>query len=263
MDENKSVAAIEQLGGALAALPTPEQAVALAVRKRDILQAVKAAVLKAGVHYGRIPGVDRDTLLKPGAEALASAFGLAKADERIDVIDCGNGHREYRATVSLADSHGRIIAVASGSCSTLESKYRYRWVGQNQLPSTVDPSTLPQRAGRYGPMYRLDNTDPADQYNTCLKMSSKRAFVAAVITATGGSDTFTQDVEDTSIEPAGAAMGSGAATQPAGVAMGSGAASQSSPRQTPPSKQRVKLQPATGTSDAPDYDVLTAASSHR
>src|SRR5208337_3655678 len=54
-------------------------------------------------------------------------------------------------------------------------------------------------------LYRVPNLDVADQINTILKMSQKRALVAATLIVTGLSDHFTQDIEDyadQSYEPA-------------------------------------------------------------
>jgi len=53
-----------------------------------------------------------------------------------------------------------------------------------------DPAIVDQITGK------VENEDPSDQYNTCLKMAAKRAQVAVVITVTGVSDRFTQDMED-------------------------------------------------------------------
>jgi hypothetical protein len=43
---------------------------------------------------------------------------------------------------------------------------------------------------------KVENENPADHYNTVLKMAKKRAFVDATITATAASDIFTQDIGD-------------------------------------------------------------------
>lgn len=43
---------------------------------------------------------------------------------------------------------------------------------------------------------KVENTNPADVFNTVLKIAKKRAFVDATITATASSDFFTQDLED-------------------------------------------------------------------
>jgi len=41
-----------------------------------------------------------------------------------------------------------------------------------------------------------ENPNPADQYNTVLKMAKKRAYVDATLSATAASDIFTQDIEE-------------------------------------------------------------------
>jgi hypothetical protein len=43
---------------------------------------------------------------------------------------------------------------------------------------------------------RVEHDNPADYYNTCLKMAHKRAMVSATLATTAASDIFTQDVED-------------------------------------------------------------------
>lgn len=43
---------------------------------------------------------------------------------------------------------------------------------------------------------KAENANPADTFNTCLKMAKKRAFVDATITATSSNDFFTQDLDD-------------------------------------------------------------------
>jgi hypothetical protein len=43
---------------------------------------------------------------------------------------------------------------------------------------------------------KVEHDNPADYYNTCLKMAKKRAHVDAILTATAASDIFTQDIED-------------------------------------------------------------------
>ena len=43
---------------------------------------------------------------------------------------------------------------------------------------------------------KVEHDNPADYYNTCLKMSKKRGVVDAILTVTAASDIFTQDIED-------------------------------------------------------------------
>lgn len=178
---------------------------------------IKRQIMKDGTHFGKIPGCgDKPTLLKNGAELLCMAFKLAP-EAKVEISDLGNGHREYTVTTTLVSiATGTPIATGLGSCSTLESKYRYRVtelvptgkpVPQNYW-KTKDASLLGGKGFvakkdedgswkifRKGDK-KTENPDIADQYNTVLKMASKRSLVDATLKATGGSCEFTQDIED-------------------------------------------------------------------
>lgn len=145
-------------------------------RKRKMVK-VMEAVMREGEHYGRIPGCGpKPTLLKAGAEVLAMTFGLAPTF-RVDSNDLPNGHREYEVTCTLTHiASGTVISEGLGCGSTMESKHRWR------------------RGNNGGA--RVENTDPADVFNTVLKMAQKRALVGATLIACGASDLLTQDIED-------------------------------------------------------------------
>jgi hypothetical protein len=75
---------------------------------------------------------------------------------------------------------------------------------------TAKPVTIEFRSGKTGPgweidlsTYRIPNEDTPSQANTILKMAQKRAFIAAVLFATGASEYFTQDLDDMSYEVTG------------------------------------------------------------
>lgn len=175
----------------------------------DVLEAqneVRAyvhSVLKEGRDYGKIPGVDKPSMLKPGAERVTLAFGLTPEftieEQTVDHVgeypwvkrkwewhptirgqkvwseEKGVSYGLYRYVVRCDLRHretGVVVASCIGVCSTLESKYVDR---------------------------------PRDVENTVLKMAQKRAFVGATLIATGLSDEFTQDVEDLPREHFGAA----------------------------------------------------------
>lgn len=188
----------------------------------NLVQEVMAQVMKENTHYGTIPGCPKPSLYKPGAEVLRVTFNLGAELPKVEIKDLPGGHREAVVTVAIKDHTGRIIAEGVGSCSTLESKYRYRksegestgkpvpgayWDakkannlskmqellgGKGFSVKKVDGVWMIMKAGEG----RTENPDPADQYNTVLKMAKKRAFVDAILTATGASDIFTQDIED-------------------------------------------------------------------
>lgn len=159
-----------------------DQRVESATTLQQRVAAVHAAyqgVMQPGVHYGVIPGTgSKPTLLKPGAEMLCTQFRLVPSYE-VTRADLPGGHREYGVTCTLTKlDTGQVWAQGVGLCTTMESKYRYRWKGPK------------------GNRHREENQDIADTYNTVLKMAKKRALVDATLTATGCSDMFTQDVED-------------------------------------------------------------------
>lgn len=187
----------------------------------NLIQSVMQAVMKKDEHYGVIPGCgDKPALLKPGAEKLCLTFRMAPS-YRIDVKDLGNGHREYSIVCSITNIKTKeFMGEGVGSCSTLETKYRYRQ-GERKCPKCTKTSIIKgkqefgggwlcfAKKGGCGAKFtdsdpaissqtigRVENTDVADQYNTILKMAKKRALVDATLTVTAASDIFAQDIEE-------------------------------------------------------------------
>lgn len=193
----------------------------------NLIQQVMREVMKPGEHYGKIPGCgDKPALLKPGAEKLGFTFRLAPSFS-VTKTELEGGHREIAVTCRLTSiQSGAFIGEGVGSCSTMESKYRWRG-GSRLCPECGKPAIKkskfpPRNAPQEPPGYycfakvggcganfnhdderitsqseeRQENPDLADQYNTVLKMAKKRAHVDAILTATAASDIFTQDIED-------------------------------------------------------------------
>lgn len=185
--------------------------------RANMVSDIKKQIMRKDTHFGVVPGCgSKPTLLKNGAELLCMAFKLAP-DAKVEIADLGNGHREYTVTTTLTSIvTGVPVAAGLGSCSTMESKYRYRGTELvntgKPVPSAYwsdkDPSKLGGRGfvpkkdenGRWMIFQKgdkkVENPDIADVYNTVLKMASKRSLVDATLKATGGSCEFTQDIED-------------------------------------------------------------------
>lgn len=182
-------------------LALADQQGALEVQQQvNQLQYLMRQVLKDGEHFGIVPGTrgGKPTLYQSGAEKIAFMFKLVPR-YRVEKISLGGGHREVEVTCTLYQRGSDVVeGEGIGSCSTMESKYRYRkqWEG--------------------GQSRRVENPDIADTYNTVLKMAKKRALVDAVKSTTAASDIFTQDVEDLPAymysQPARPARGAGATT---------------------------------------------------
>jgi hypothetical protein len=188
----------------------------------QLIQQVMRDVMEEGVHYGLIPGCgDKPALFKPGAEKLCLTFRLAVAIDS-QYVEHDRGHRTYTTIVKLLSPTGREVGEGIGVCSTMESKYRYR--GQQV---TFTDRAVPKdywelrktdskkaQAMLGGPGFvakknennmwmiaettgeRIEHPDPADYYNTCAKMSKKRAHVDASITTLAASDIFEQDLDE-------------------------------------------------------------------
>lgn len=129
------------------------------------------AILVENKHYQKIKG--KDVLLKAGAEELGKFFGLSS---RYDDLIC------HHVEVEDKDGSPKMVWSASVKCSV-----------ENQAGRV-----LAESYGFYSGEERTDRSgkilpQPA---NTIVKMAQKRAFVGAILTATGTSELFTQDIED-------------------------------------------------------------------
>lgn len=172
-----------------------------AERMREFQQFVKSQMVE-GEDYGVIPGTKKPTLLKPGAEKLGELYGLAphlEIVERVENWDKGFFHYEVRCDL-VSKRTGTVVAQGVGSCNSMEARYRYRWVFEDDIPSGADMSGVPSKRlkTKYGwkTQYRLLNEDIYSQVNTILKMAKKRAHIDASLSATRSSGLFTQDLED-------------------------------------------------------------------
>ena len=175
----------------------------------NLIQDIMRSVMKENEHYGIIPGCNKPTLYKPGAEKLGLTFRLAPYFEGENTpIYMPNGHIKYTIKCTLKHIQtDQIWGQGVGSCSSMESKFRYRWLNTKEKPSKEEAARLIEQGDGKWKKYnnnwtwqkRTENPDIADVDNTILKMAKKRAHVDAMLSATGASDIFTQDVEDMEI----------------------------------------------------------------
>ena len=134
------------------------------LQKISRFQQIVQKTLKRGHDYGVIPGTDKPTLLKPGAEKILMLMGLTSEyhiTERIQDYD--EGFFAFTVRCELY-KNGMKVTEGVGHCNTKEKKYR--------------------------------NQDPYTLANTCLKMAKKRAQIDATLTVASLSEVFTQDIED-------------------------------------------------------------------
>jgi hypothetical protein len=194
-------------------------------RRRAIIQ-FTSTIMVEGQHFGKVPGTDKNTLLKPGAEMLTTFFGLSPRFEVVrETLDwTGVQHNgeaffyfQYRCQLWRGDL---LVGDGLGSCNSWEKKYRYRtsarvcpncgaeaiikgkadfgggWLcwgkkgGCGAKFPDGDPAIEGQETGQ------VVNDNPADLVNTIDKMAQKRALIAATLIAVNASEFFTQDLED-------------------------------------------------------------------
>lgn len=127
------------------------------------------------IDFGIIPGCQKPSLFKPGAEKLAQLFGLGvRISLKDKEIDLHLNFAMFAYTMEVYHLRtGTVIAQCEGSCNSHEKKYRNR-----------------TSKGA------LEETPIGDIMNTLMKMAQKRGYVGAIIQATGASDFYTQDIDD-------------------------------------------------------------------
>jgi hypothetical protein len=206
------------------------------VEQKDKIKQVMQRVMTSDVHYGIIPGTDKPTLLKPGAEAINVALRLAPHYDS-EKLFTDDGHLTVVTKCTLEHIPTRlVVGTGEGLATTKEAKYAYR-NAKRKCPVCGQESIIKgkaeygggwvcwKREGGCGENFydddaritgqeigKITNPDLPDSWNTVLKMADKRALIAAVLNATAASDVFTQDLED---EPSADTPPSGGAVRAA------------------------------------------------
>jgi len=223
MNSGEALAIVDRQDAAQALMPvlSVEQAVA----RYDAVVGFVKSLMHEGVDFGTIPGTDKPSLWKAGAEKLTTFFGLSKRFLLVEKIEDWSGadhggepffYYSYRCALYKGDL---LIAEADGSCNSFESKYRWRkaervcpacgasailkskfedggWFcfkkkdGCGAKFDNGDPDIVSQQVGR------IPNPDICDLVNTLQKMAQKRSFVGAALIGVNASEFFTQDLED-------------------------------------------------------------------
>ncbi len=178
----------------------------------NLIQSLMKDVMKEDEHFGVIPGCgSKMVLLKAGAEKLSFVFRHTPKF-KIEIIDLPNGHKHYSVLTEIYSRDGSFLGQGVGSCSTQESKYKYRWDDTGQdVPKKYwesrdqsliggDSYAVRKKDNKWRIFQRIEHDNPADYYNTCLKIAKKRSMVDAEITVCAASDIFTQDLEEGIVE---------------------------------------------------------------
>lgn len=164
-------------------------------------------VLKEGSDYGTIPGTNKPTLYKAGAEKFHRFFGFSASIKRTSAAEQWDVPISlttfpvfsYTYETTLTDQAGNLVVTCEGNTNSYEDKYRWRWVYKKALgefAAVIDQ--LETRDSRSGTQYKIPNTNIYTQINTLMKISQKRSYVGAVMIGANATEFFTQDMEDMS-----------------------------------------------------------------
>lgn len=135
--------------------------------KKDLI----SNILKENVDYGVVPGTEKATLLKPGAEKVCSFFGLHPIIVDSEVVEDWTGKDHdgepfffYRRTCNLYRGD-TLIASMGGSCNSWEKKFRYRWVYENAIPAKLNKDNLQTRDGKASEFaFAIDKAETSGKY---------------------------------------------------------------------------------------------------
>ena len=216
----------------------------------------------SGQDYGVIPGTNKPTLLKPGAEKITKLLGLADTYEVTGSIeDWTRPLFHYQVKCRLVSlKTGTVVAEGLGECNSMES--HYRWRNRERACPECGVEAIIKGREEFGggflcfkrkggcnakfpensplildqPIGKVENEDVYSLVNTILKMAKKRAQVDAALSVGRLSEVFTQDMED--LSPA----------QPVGVE-----APQKEPSSQPP--RRTVTQPTPKTVDTETGEI--------
>lgn len=187
---------VEQSQAPLSAMPVMD--VAQAVERHKMFTQLVSELLKEGVDYGKVPGTQQNSLLKPGAEKLCVFFGLQpNMMLQESKEDWDKGFFYYRYRVDLWRGNTRV-ASCEGSANSYEKKYRYIWIEKpkpkdQQVEADMKARGIGRNRQAYGKWKweeRIDNPNPYDLVNTLKKMAQKRAYVGATLMATSATGFF-------------------------------------------------------------------------
>lgn len=184
--EAKELQAIESMPSSLSVRVTEGSLTELG-QQRALLRTFIKKQLTKDIDYGIIPGTPKPSLYKPGAEKIANIFQLgSRIVDRSNTVDIKNNFAMFSVTVEIYHlPSGKAISQCEGVANSQEVKYKER-----------SKKEFNQQTNRREVVGK-EETPIGDVLNTLSKMAQKRAYVGAVIIATGASDFFTQDLDPT------------------------------------------------------------------
>jgi hypothetical protein len=165
----------------------------------SLFQDMVREILVRDIDYGRIPGTPQDSLWDPGASKTISSFNCYCGQRRILRLDDNETRIVVCVEVPLISRRlQQEVGSGIGAASTLETKYKYRWVahpkewGYDDDAIKTFKTKRGREDGRETTLYRIPNPEHSELLNTIIKMASKRAEVDAAESLPGVSSVLRQ-----------------------------------------------------------------------
>lgn len=185
----------------------------------DVIKQAMEQAMTVDVDYGQIPGTQKPTLLKPGAEKLGVLFQLDLQIDNEKVWGPGDHLTVISRATVFHSPTGTRMGYGEGICTSREKKYGKRQRKQTCPDCEAEAILLSRdesegyfcwrKRGGCGHKFprnderitkqetgEVENPELPDTWNTVVKMAEKRARVDAILAVTGASALFTQDAED-------------------------------------------------------------------
>ena len=165
-----------------------------------VIHRILTEVMVEGIHYGKIPGTDKPTLLQPGAEKICATFRLAPKYDVEDLSEPHNNLFRYRVKCSIYTIRdGYFVGSAVGEASTAEEKYQWQRAVCQEQWDEADPTQRRKKWKEDGTHILQIQRNGADLANTCLKMATKRALISATRCSTACSDLLDVDLDEEAV----------------------------------------------------------------
>ena len=157
-------------GELVAGIPGAVLSVEAMIQRRTDFKLYVDGCMVDGKDYGVIPGTDKPTLYKPGAEKVLSLYGLTTRMECIDKIEdweTGFFFYKHKCQVVWPRQGGDVIIYEGiGSANSKEKKYGGRWVTEDKLnpaqKALAEAGRLPfEGRDKETPLFVLEKEDRA------------------------------------------------------------------------------------------------------
>lgn len=178
MEQNEQqVTAIEVIEAAPVRIRLTPEAIEVTKQNIALCEQLVSEVLEGDIDWGHIPGVPQPCLWDPGASKIMAAFNCYPKYTVLNRIEEDNLISFTIESTLVSRQSQQPLGTGIGACSTRETKYKYRWVFEEEAISMgFNPAALKHREKKC----QVPNPERGELVNTIAKMAAKRADVDAV-----------------------------------------------------------------------------------